>query len=82
MRRERLAAADTMPPLRTVMTVAMLLAATATTSSEAAFATSRVSVDSDGGYTGVTVRISDDVPEDECADILQNLKVRSNGQKK
>ena len=36
---------------------------------------SRAVVGEDGGYSGVTVRISDDVPEEDCADIIQNLKV-------
>ena len=41
----------------------------------AKLARSRAVVGDDGGYSGVTVRISDDVPEEDCADILQNLKV-------
>ena len=30
---------------------------------------------SDGRYTRVTVRLSDDIPESQCAKILGNLKV-------
>ncbi len=37
---------------------------------------SRVSVSADGGYENVFVRIRDDVPEADCATILENLKVR------
>ncbi len=46
------------------------VAATATTPS-------RIKVDADGGYTGIVVKIDKNVPEDECARILENLKVRS-----
>ena len=47
----------------------------ASTAGAAKLARSRAVVGEDGGYSGVTVRISDDVPEEDCADILQNLKV-------
>ena len=47
----------------------------AVVSTEAKLTRSRAVVGEDGGYSGVTVRISDDVPEEDCADIIQNLKV-------
>ena len=37
--------------------------------------TSDMRLGSDGRYTRVTVRLSDDLPESQCANILSNLKV-------
>ena len=39
---------------------------------------SKIRMDSDGGYTGIVIKIKDDgsVPEDECPKILANLQVR------
>ena len=53
--------------------LALILMSTA--SAAARVSRSRAVVGEDGGYSGVTVRISDDVPEEDCADIIQNLKV-------
>ena len=41
----------------------------------AAFVSS-LQVESDGGYTGIVFKISEDVPEDLCDDILQRMQVR------
>ena len=30
----------------------------------------------DGGYSGIVVKISDEVPEDACEDILKRIQVR------
>ena len=30
----------------------------------------------DGGYTGIVIKISEDVPEDLCDDIRQKIQVR------
>ena len=53
----------------------LILMASATGAAAAKLTRSRAVVGEDGGYSGVTVRISDDVPEEDCADIIQNLKV-------
>jgi len=37
---------------------------------------SRISVEPDGGYSGIVFKISDEVNEESCADILTNLQVR------
>ena len=39
------------------------------------FVISDMRLGSDGRYTRVTVRLSDDIPESQCAKILGNLKV-------
>lgn len=36
---------------------------------------SRISVQPDGGYTGIVFKVDEDVPEEACAEILQNLQV-------
>ena len=36
---------------------------------------SRITVDSDGGYRNVVIKIADNVPEDLCFTLLQNIKV-------
>jgi hypothetical protein len=41
----------------------------------AASGVSRISVEPDGGYSGIVVKISDEVSEDSCADILKNFQV-------
>lgn len=38
---------------------------------------SRIRIESDGGYAGIVVKISDDVPEDNCPEIIANVKVRN-----
>ena len=43
----------------------------------AAFSSSRISVNEDGGYEGIVVRVRDDVDEAECADLVHNIEVRS-----
>ena len=35
-----------------------------------------IKISSDGGYTDIVIKIKDQVPEDKCPQILQNLKVR------
>jgi hypothetical protein len=35
-----------------------------------------IQVEPDGGYTGIVIKINEDVPEESCSDILQNLQVR------
>ena len=35
-----------------------------------------IKISSDGGYTDIVIQINDQVPEDHCPEILQNLKVR------
>jgi len=37
---------------------------------------SRILVDTDGGYSGIVVKISDDVNEESCSEIIQNFQVR------
>jgi hypothetical protein len=39
---------------------------------------SRISVEPDGGYSGIVVKVGDDVSEDHCAVIIANLQVRKN----
>ena len=34
-----------------------------------------IKIHSDGGYSGIVIKINDEVPEDNCPEILQNLKV-------
>ena len=34
-----------------------------------------IQVQPDGGYSGIVVKISQDVPEADCADILQKIQV-------
>ena len=66
---------------RAALLAAVILAAAAAADG-AKFSRSRAVVGEDGGYSGVTVRIADDVPEEDCADILRNLKVgREEGQR-
>ena len=48
-----------------------LFAATSASSSSE----SRISVDSDGGYTGIVVKIDRSVPETECVGVLKGIKV-------
>ena len=36
-----------------------------------------IKISSDGGYTDIVIKIKDEVPEDRCPQILQNLKVSS-----
>ena len=38
---------------------------------------SRISVDPDGGYRNIVVKIADNVPEDLCFTFIQNIKVTS-----
>ena len=35
-----------------------------------------IKIESDGGYTDIVIKIRDEVPEDKCPKILQNLKVK------
>ena len=37
---------------------------------------SQISIDPDGGYKNIVVKIDKNVPEDQCTEILKNLKVR------
>ena len=37
---------------------------------------SSIRLESDGGYSGLVFKISEDVPEDLCDDILQRMQVR------
>lgn len=37
---------------------------------------STIQVEPDGGYSGIVIKISEDVPEDECYNILQKVQVR------
>ena len=37
---------------------------------------SQIRLGNDGGYTGIVVKITKDVPEELCPEILSNLKVR------
>ena len=39
---------------------------------------SSIRLESDGGYSGLVFKISEDVPEDLCDDILQRMQVRPN----
>ena len=36
---------------------------------------SRISVEPDGGYSGIVIKVSDEVSEDNCAEIIKNLQV-------
>ena len=56
--------------------IIVILALMAFRGSISAFANSRVSVEPDGGYSGVVIRIRDDVQEEKCAQIIRNLQVR------
>ena len=38
-----------------------------------------IKISSDGGYTDIVIKIKDQVPEDKCPQILQNLKVGNFG---
>ena len=38
---------------------------------------SRVYMDTDGGYKGVVVRIDDDIEQDNCKEIIDNVKVNN-----
>ena len=42
-----------------------------------AFSNQKIRIDPDGGYTGIVVKISKKVPENECPNILTNIKVRN-----
>ena len=55
----------------------LVLLAAAMSLSSAAFSSSRISVNEDGGYEGIVVRVRDDVDEAECADLVHNIEVRS-----
>ena len=35
-----------------------------------------IEIGPDGGYSGIVIKISEDVPEDLCDDILQKIQVR------
>lgn len=37
---------------------------------------SRITLESDGGYSGIVVKISDEVNDDYCSDIIENFQVR------
>ena len=37
---------------------------------------SQIQIDPDGGYTGIVIKIDKNVPEEQCPQILNNLKVR------
>lgn len=41
----------------------------------ASIACQAIKITSDGGYTDIVIRIKDEVPEDNCPQILENLKV-------
>jgi hypothetical protein len=36
---------------------------------------SRITLESDGGYSGIVVKISDEVNDDYCSDIIENFQV-------
>ncbi len=57
---------------RTLISSALLLLAGIAVLSVSA----KITVEPDGGYTGIVFKISDDVPEESCADIIENLQVR------
>lgn len=40
---------------------------------------SQIRIEADGGYTGIVIKISKDVPEEQCPQILANLKVSWKG---
>ena len=56
---------------RTLISSALLLLAGIAVLSVSA----KITVEPDGGYTGIVFKISDDVPEESCADIIENLQV-------
>ena len=37
---------------------------------------SQITIDPDGGYKGIIIKIDKNVPEENCPKILSNLKVR------
>ena len=39
---------------------------------------SAIKISTDGGYTDLVIKIKDEVPEEKCPQILQNLKVFPN----
>jgi len=38
---------------------------------------SRITLDPDGGYTGIVVKISDEVNDEHCTEIIENFQVRT-----
>ena len=40
------------------------------------YSASKIKVEPDGGYSGIVIKIKDDVAEEECQELLTNLKVR------
>jgi hypothetical protein len=40
-----------------------------------------IKIDTDGGYTDLVIQIQDQVPEDHCPEILENLKVSMKDEK-
>ena len=59
-----------------ILAAGLLVLAFAPGMTSGAYSTSRISVEPDGGYSGIVVKIRDSVSEDQCSNILQNLKVR------
>ena len=41
------------------------------------FLGSCIKLDGNGKYTQITVRIEDDVPDDDCEELIDNLKVNT-----
>ena len=63
---------------KSVLTCAVVLLLPVTTSvSGLATEPSGIRIDrNEGGYTGMVFKIKDEVPEEHCAEIIQNLRVR------
>ena len=53
----------------------LLLLTTAISAVVSSETESRIHIDSDGGYSGIVIKIDKDVPVEKCPEILQNLKV-------
>ena len=75
---KQLSVATRLSVAKSVLTCAVLLLLQITTSvSGLATEPSGIRIDrNEGGYTGMVFKIKDEVPEEHCAEIIQNLRVR------
>ena len=61
--------------MRVLLASAWLVLVLGTSTTSASYSTSRITVEPDDGYKGIVIKVKEEVPEEECADILANLKV-------
>ena len=76
---KQLSVATRLSVAKSVLTCAVVLLLPITTSvSGLATEPSGIRIDrNEGGYTGMVFKIKDEVPEEHCAEIIQNLRVRN-----